>query len=435
MKTEEKSNSFITFGSPRIEQDDIDEVVATLKSGWLSTGPRVDQFEKLFQRYCGAPHAIAVNSCTSGLHLALICAGVQPGDEVITTPLTFAATANVIINCGATPVFVDVDRRTMNIDPGLIEKKITPRTRAIIAVHLTGRPCEMDEIQQIAMQHQLFVIEDAAHALEAQYHGKKIGTISDITVFSFYVTKNLAMGEGGMITTSNCEWAEKMKTLSFHGLSKNAWRRYADNDDPHYQVLLPGFKYNMMDLQAALGLTQLKKIERYWKIRNDIWREYDDAFKDLPVEIPESVAPEIKHARHLYTLLLKSEDLKIDRNVFKQLLFEQKIGTGIHFISLHLHPYYRQRFQFVASDFPNADDISKRTISLPLSAKLDAANVAHIIKTVRKILVTQTKTKYFHIGPEFGSLENSKPFKRSSFRVQGNENLQLVADELSIKNG
>ena len=294
---------FLVFGNPQIEEDEIKEVVDCLRSGWISTGPRVAQFEEQFKQYIGSKHALALNSCTAGLHLSMIVAGLKPGDEVITTPMTFAATANAILHTGASPVFVDIELSSMTIDPGLIEEKLSPKTKAILPVHLCGRPCNMDRIMGIAKKHNLLVIEDAAHAIEAQYQGKKIGTIGDMTVFSFYVTKNLVTGEGGMVTTDNDEYAEKIQTYGLHGMSKGAWRRYSDEGFKHYQIIFPGFKYNMMDLQAALGIHQLKRLEAGLARREELWKRYDEAFKDLPVVTPAppekqypSRAPPLHHS-------------------------------------------------------------------------------------------------------------------------------------------
>lgn len=387
--------NFLIFGSPRIEEDEIEEVAECLRSGWISTGPRVAQFEKMFAEYIGSGFAVALNSCTAGLHLALKVAGIDPGDEVITTPMTFGATANVIVNQGAIPVFVDINRKTQNIDPQKIEEKITPRTRVILPVHMAGRPCDMDEILHIAKTHNLVVIEDAAHALEARYKGRKIGAIGDVTAFSFYVTKNLTTSEGGMVTTQNEEWADRINTLRLHGLSKGAWKRYSSEKFLHYQVLEPGFKYNMMDIQAAMGLKQLEKIENYWQRRNRIWEMYDAAFQNLPVQTPAPVSDDIKHARHLYTLMLDVEKLKCSRDEFQQALYELNIGTGIHFLSLHLHPYYRERFGFRHDDFPEAEYISERTISLPLSAKLTDVDVADVIQAVVVTLKKFRKKEWF----------------------------------------
>lgn len=379
--------SFLVFGCPALEEAEIQEVVATLRSGWIGTGPRVARFEESFRSYIGARHALALNSCTAALHLSMIAAGVGPGDEVITTPHTFAATANAVVHTGATPVFVDVDRRTQNIDPSLIEAAITPRTRVILPVHFAGRPCDMDPILEVARRRGLSVIEDAAHAIEAVYHGRHAGTLGDAACFSFYVTKNLVTGEGGMVTTPHDDWAEKIQMYGLHGLSKGAWKRYSDEGFVHYQVLYPGFKYNMTDMQAALGIHQLARIEEYARRRKEIWDRYDAAFADLPAVTPAPEEPGTRHARHLYTLLLDVERLPVGRDAVVEELKEEGIGTGIHFISLHLHPYYQDRFGFAPEEFPNARHISERTMSLPLSARLDDRDVQDVIDAVRKVLL------------------------------------------------
>ena len=377
---------FLIFGSPKIEQEEIDEVVDSLKSGWISTGPKVAKFEALFKDYIGSKHALALNSCTAGLHVSMIAAGLKPGDEVVTTPMTFGATGNSIIHSGAKPVFVDINLPTMNIDPDSIEEKITPKTKALLPVHLAGRPCQMKKIKDIVQKHHLVLIEDAAHALEATYHGQKIGTIGDLTVFSFYVTKNLVTGEGGMVTTDNDTYAEKIQIYALHGMSKGAWKRYSDEGFKHYCIVYPGFKYNMMDLQAALGIHQLQRIEKYLVRREQIWQLYDDAFQHLPLETPPPPEKDTRHARHLYTILLRLEELKADRDTIQQALYQENIGTGIHFISLHLHPYYQKTFGYKRDDFPNAAYVSERTISLPLSAKLTDEDVNNVIKAVVKVL-------------------------------------------------
>ena len=386
LESSEGKNDFLIFGSPAVEEDEIDEVVATIRSGWLGTGPKVDKFESMFKEYIGAKYAMALNSCSAGLHLSMLVAGVKPGDEVITTPMTFCATANAILHAGAKPVFVDVDRRTMNIDPNLIEQAITSRTRAIAPVHMAGRPCEMDAIMDIAQRHGLAVIEDAAHCVEGVYKGKKIGNIGDISCFSFYVTKNVVTGEGGMVTTNHEKWAEKIKMYALHGMSKDAWKRYSDEGFKHYQVVFPGFKYNMMDIQASLGIHQLKRVGLNHQRREEIWRRYDEAFADLPVWTPAPAEPETTHARHLYTLLIDIERIKKSRDEVQQRLFEMNIGTGIHFTALHLHEYYRETFGFKRGDFPNAEFISDRTLSLPLSAKLSGVDVERVVTALTQIL-------------------------------------------------
>lgn len=384
-KSEGLRNDFLVFGSPLIEEEDIQEVVDCLRSGWISTGPRVAKFEELVKEYMGSGYACAVSSCTAGLHLSLIVAGIGAGDEVITSPMTFGATANVIIHSGAKPVFVDVDRKTMNIDTSLIEEKITKKTKAIIPVHFAGRPCDMDAIIEIANKHGLLVISDAAHSFEAEYKGVKTGNIGDMNAFSFYVTKNLAMGEGGIVTTNKKEWAEKIQTYALHGLDKDAWQRYSSKTANQYRVVYPGFKYNLMDMQAALGIKQIKRLEKSLEIRNRIWALYDKAFSGLPVTIPAPIEDCIKHARHLYTLLIDIDQLSFDRDEFRQKLHNKNIGTGIHFIALHLHPYYVETFGYKRGDFPNAEYISDRTISLPFSAKLTEEDVNDVIVNVTNI--------------------------------------------------
>lgn len=377
---------FLMFGSPLIEEPEIQEVVATLKSGWIGTGPKVTRFEELFRSYIGSAHAMALNSCSAGLHLSQLVLGIGPGDEVITTPLTFASTANTIIHTGATPVFADVQRDSMNIDPEQIERKITRKTKALIPVHLAGRPCDMDAVLEIARRRGLRVISDCAHAIEAEYKGRKVGGLGDLSAFSFYVTKNVITGEGGMVTTNNEEWADRIKVYALHGLSKDAWKRYSDEGYRHYEVVYPGYKYNMMDIQASLGIHQLPRIETYLKRRDEIWKRYNERFSDLPVILPAPVEDGVRHAHHLYTLLLDTDRLKIGRDGFQEALYRENIGTGIHFVSLHLHDYYRRTYGYRRGDFPHAEFISDRTVSLPLSPKLSDRDVEDVIRAVRKVL-------------------------------------------------
>ena len=377
---------FIVFGSPILGDEEIDSVTATLRTAWIGTGPRVQEFEKAMRDYSGAPYSAAVASCTAALHLSMVVAGVGPGDEVITTALTFAATANSIIHAGAVPVLVDVERHTMNIDPAAIEAAITPRTKAIIVVHFAGRPCDMDAINAIAAKHDLLVIEDAAHAIEAEYKGRRIGSISPLTCYSFYVTKNITTGEGGMIASTRPDLIDKVKQYALHGLSADAWSRFSDKGYKHYEVTFPGFKYNMTDMQASLGLVQLAKIEAWLERRNEIWRRYDDAFADLPCILPAPEQNDTRHARHLYTIMVDTPNPPADRDTLIDRLRSRGIGTGVHYRGIHLHQYYRERFGLVREDFPNASWISDRTLSLPLSAKLDDGDVERIITAVRSEL-------------------------------------------------
>ena len=375
--------SFLAFGSPLIGEAEIEEVVATLRSGWIGTGPRVARFEEGMKSYTGAAHAVAVNSCTAALHLSLVALGIGPGDEVITTPMTFVATANAIIHAGARPVFADVDRATMLIDPGEIERLITPRTKAVIPVHLAGRPCAMDKIMAIARKHGLYVIEDAAHAIEARYRGRSIGGIGDLTCFSFYVTKNLTTGEGGMVTTNNSEWAARIRIRSLHGMDLDAHQRFTSSGYKHYQVVEPGYKYNMTDMQAALGIHQLARLEDSWLRRDEIWQQYQENFSDLPLHLPAAGEQETRHARHLYTVQAYAGECGASRDQLLDSLAGQKIGAGVHYTPVHLHPYYRKAFGYREGAYPHAEWIGAGTLSLPLTAKLTNRDVEDVIAAVR----------------------------------------------------
>jgi dTDP-4-amino-4,6-dideoxygalactose transaminase len=383
---DEKGQPYIVFGSPLIGEEEIEEVCATLRSGWLGTGPKVRRFEEMFREYVGARHAVAVNSCTAALHLSLLVSGVAPGDEVITTPMTFCATANAIVHAGARPVFVDVDPDTMNLDPAGIEAAITPRTRALVPVHLAGRPCPMDEIRAVADRHGLLVIEDAAHCIEGSYHGQKIGAISPLTCFSFYVTKNMTTAEGGMVTTDDDQFAAKLKMYALHGMSADAWHRFSDTGFKHYQVVFPGFKYNMTDLQASLGLHQLGRLESQLVRRNAICERYDEAFSDLPVRTPAPSEPDTVHSRHLYTLRVVPGRSGWTRDEVLQELHLRGIGTGVHYTAVHLHPYYRETFGYREGMLPHAEAIGASTLSLPLSPKLSDEDVTRVIAAVREVL-------------------------------------------------
>lgn len=377
---------YLVFGQPRVDEAAIAEVVDSLRSGWLGTGPKVQRFEEALRAYLGAEHVVAVHSGTAALHLALLGLGIGPGDEVVTTTMTFCATVNAILHTGATPVLVDCDRRTGLIDPAAVAAAITPRTRAIVPVHLCGRVAPLGPLHALAAHHGLAVIEDAAHALEATYEGYKIGTLSHATCFSFYATKNITTGEGGAVATNDATLANKVKTYALHGLSRDAWRRFSDAGYRHYTVEAPGFKYNMMDLQAAIGLHQLPHVEAWLRRREEIWQRYDEAFADLPVDRPAPPEPYGRHARHLYTLYIDAERAGIDRDTFMARLHAWGIGTGVHYIAVHLHPYYRERFGYRPEDFPNATWISERTVSLPLSPHLTDEDVADVIAAVRLAL-------------------------------------------------
>ena len=379
---------FLVFGRPLIGEAEIDEVVDTLRSGWIGFGPKCLRFEEDFAAYTRSPLALSVNSATAALHLALLGAGVGRGDEVVTTPLTFTATANVITHVGATPVFVDVDERTQNLDVSRIERAITPRTKAILPVHMCGWPCDMNAIGAIAERHGLPVIEDAAHATEAWYDGRKIGSISEFTAFSFYATKNLTTGEGGMLALRDGAVHERLKALRLHGLDKDAWKRYSPGGFMPYETLEPGYKYNMTDLQASLGLHQLARLEASLHVRQSIWQGYDAAFADMDgVAIPcANDTAQTRHARHLYTLRLVPERLQCDRNRFIGALGAENIGSGIHFVPVHLHRWYREHLGTGRGDFPAAEAIGDTTVSLPLSASMTPDDVRDVIAAVRKIV-------------------------------------------------
>jgi dTDP-4-amino-4,6-dideoxygalactose transaminase len=379
-------NNFLVFGSPAIGDDEIQEVVESMQSGWLGTGPKVARFESNFKAYKGAAHAVAVSSCTAALHLSMLAADIKPGDEVITTAMTFCATVNAIIHAGATPVLADIDPVTMNIDSDQLEERITEKTKAILLVHFAGRPCNMDAIMDIAKQHNLKVIEDCAHAIETEYKGRKAGTFGDFGCFSFYVTKNIITGEGGMVLTRNEADAARIKVLALHGMSKDAWKRFSDEGYKHYCVVECGFKYNMMDIQAAIGIHQLKRVEQYWQRRKEIWLHYNKNFADLPVCLPADPEPATRHAYHLYTILIDEKRAGISRNDFLNRMTGENIGIGVHYLSIPEHPYYQKRFGWKPEDYPNAMRIGRQTTSLPLSAKLTNDDVEDVVMAVRKIL-------------------------------------------------
>lgn len=377
---------FLVFGSPDIQQAEIDEVVNTLRSGWLSTGPKTMAFEKLFSSYKNTKHAVGTSSCTAALHLALVSLGLQPGDEVITTDLTFTATVSSIVHSGLKPVLCDISRKTQNINWKQIEEKITSRTKAIIPVHMCGMPCDMENITEIAKRYNLYIIEDCAHAIESTVNGKHAGTFGDAGAFSFYVTKNISCGEGGMLITNNDDIEQDIRTMSLHGMSKNAHTRYGSEGFQHYKVLAPGFKYNMMDLVASIGICQLQRIETSWQRRNHIWREYNRQLAGLPLYTPPKIPEDVKHGHHLYTIQLKLDQLRVSRDFVLNALKEEGIGVGVHYQAIHTHPYYTKTYGWTAKDFPDAQWVSDRTISLPLSSKLSDQDVTDVIEAIRKVL-------------------------------------------------
>jgi dTDP-4-amino-4,6-dideoxygalactose transaminase len=377
-------DQYLVFGQPLIEEPEIAEVVDSLRRRWIGTGPKVKRFESMLAEYTGASQVRCLNSCTAAMHLGLLAAGVGPGDEVITSPLTFAATASAILYTGATPVFVDVDRRTQNIDPERVARAVTGRTRAIVPVHMCGRPCDLDALHAIAAEHGLLVLEDAAHALGAEYRGRRIGQVSHLTCFSFYATKNIVTGEGGAVATDNAEWAAEIEVRSLHGLTQGAWQRYAATDRRNYAVVQLGYKYNMMDLQAALGIHQLPRITAYQAVRERLWQQYDDLLAGLPLQVPAPVERDVVHARHLYTVMLDLERVG-PREQVQAALHRQNIGTGVHFIALHLHPHFASVLRHTRGDFPDAEWISERTLSLPLSAALQPDDVEDVITALRTV--------------------------------------------------
>jgi dTDP-4-amino-4,6-dideoxygalactose transaminase len=379
---------FLVFGAPQIDDAEIAEVVACMRSGWLGTGPRVAQFERNFAAYRGvdAGQVAAVNSCTAALHVSMLAAGIEPGAEVITTPLTFCATVNAILHAGLSPVLADVDASTQNIDPDAIEAAITPRTRAILPVHFAGRPCNMQRIMAIAQKYDLVVIEDCAHAVEAEYEGKPVGTFGDFGCFSFYVTKNIVTGEGGMIVGRHAEQIARARILALHGMSQDAWHRFGDKGYKHYQVVECGFKYNMMDIQAAIGLHQLARVEDNWVRRAELWRWYDEAFAGLPITLPSPAAPHTRHGLHLYTLMIDAQRCGMTRDAFLQAMNEAGIGTGVHYLSVPEHAYYQERFGWHPDRWPQSMRLGRQTVSLPLSPAMTDSDAERVIDNVRRIL-------------------------------------------------
>jgi dTDP-4-amino-4,6-dideoxygalactose transaminase/LmbE family N-acetylglucosaminyl deacetylase len=391
-RTRNQDSVFLPYTLPDIDETDARAVADVVRSRWLTTGAQAHQFETEFSAYVGAEHAVAVNSCTAALHLALEAIGLEAGDEVITSPYTFAATAEVIRYFDAHPVFVDVDPGDLNIRADAAEQAVTPRTKAIIPVHMAGLPADLDGIYEVAQRHNLHVIEDAAHAFPAKYRGQMIGSLSDFTCFSYYATKTITTGEGGMICTNNKAWADRCRTMALHGITRDAWKRYTAEGSWHYEIDAPGYKYNLSDIAAGLGLAQLHKADRMWARRRMIAHQYNRAFAELPELQTPADRPDCQHAWHLYMLRLNLEQLEIDRRQFILALKELGIGTSVHFIPLHMQPYYRQKYAYRPEDYPVAYQEYLREVSLPIYSGMTDADVARVIGAVKE-LVSEHRAK------------------------------------------
>jgi dTDP-4-amino-4,6-dideoxygalactose transaminase len=381
----EGREEFLVFGSPLIEEQEIAEVVDALRSGWVGSGPKVARFERMLEEYIGAPHVRCVSSCTAGLALALKVIGVGPGDEVIVPAMTFVASANAVEQTGATTVLVDCEPVTGLIDLDAAEAAITPRTRAMMPVHLAGRPVDMDRVNAIRDRHGITIVEDAAHALGAEWRGRRIGTHGSLAVYSFYVTKNITTVEGGCLATKDPEIADRVERLALHGLSLGAWQRYSDAGFRHYEVVEPGFKFNMTDVQASLGIHQLPRLDAWIEQRAAGWALYDESLAGLPLTTPKPPGDETRHARHLYQVLV-TDDAPIGRDELLEFLISHRIGTGVHYRGVHLHPYYRDRYAIEPASLPVATDISNRTLSLPLSPKVTERDQADVVAALSAAL-------------------------------------------------
>ena len=384
-----RRRDFLPFSPPDITEEEIEAVADTLRSGWISTGPKTREFEQEFARRVGAEAALALNSCTAGLHVALVALGIGEGAEVVTTTMTFCSSVHVIVHTGAQPVLVDIEPHTMNIDVEKVEAAITPRTKAIIPVHFAGHPVEMDAIRDIARRHHLYVVEDAAHAMPASYKGEMIGTIGDLTSFSFYATKNMTTGEGGMLT-GKLEYIDRARLFSLHGMSRDAWKRYSATGSWYYEVVEAGFKYNMGDMAAAMGLVQLHRLDAMQRRRSEIVDRYNAAFEDMPeLQIP-TVYPYVSPSWHLYVLRLNLDMLSIDRAQFIQEMQERNVGTSVHFIPVHKHPYYANRWGWSDKDFPVAATEFQRTVSLPLNSQMSDTDIEDVIAAVQDVIETHS---------------------------------------------
>ncbi len=378
-------DSFLPFSPPLLGEEEIAEVTDTLRSDWITTGPKTRRFEEEFAAFVKAPAALAVSSGTDAMLVGLAALGIGPGDEVITTPMTFVSTVHVIEHLGARPILVDVQPDTLNIDPLRVQEAVGPKTKALIPVHLYGHPCEMDALLEIARRSGIHVLEDAAHALPAYLGGRPVGSIGDLTAFSFYATKNLTTGEGGMLT-GDAPTIEQARIWSLHGLSRDAYARYTESGSWRYQVLVPGFKCNMTDIQASLGLQQLRKLEDHQRRRRQIRRLYDEAFRPLPQVEPPSQRPDADSAWHIYCLRLNLDRLAIDRDRFIEELRARKIGTSVHFIPVHLHRYYREKYGYSEMDFPVAYQQFLRLVSLPLNPRMSDADARDVIEAVTEVV-------------------------------------------------
>jgi dTDP-4-amino-4,6-dideoxygalactose transaminase len=388
--TSASRRAFLPFAPPTVGSEEIAEVVDTLRSPWITTGPKTRRFEEEFAAFVGAEAAVAVNSCTAALHTALACLGAGQGDEVITTPLTFAATVNVIEHVGARPILVDVEPDTLNIDPDRLAAAITPQTRAVIPVHFAGHPVELEPIRALAREKDIAVVEDAAHSLPAAYAGRRIGAAPSIAAFSFYATKNLTTGEGGMLTGPR-DVVDRARIMALHGMSRDAWRRYEQGATWRYDIVAPGFKYNMTDIQASLGLWQLKKQDAFLARRRDVAAAYTRAFAASEALETPVTRDNVAHAWHLYVLRLRPHLLRIDRDRFIEELAARNIGTSVHFIPVHTHPYYRTKYDYAADAFPVAYGNYQRLLSLPLHPRLSDQDVADVIEAVLDVVATHRR--------------------------------------------
>jgi dTDP-4-amino-4,6-dideoxygalactose transaminase len=380
-------DSFLPFSRPSLGEEEIAEVVDSLRSGWITTGPKVERFARDFAASTGARHAVPVSSATAGLHVALLAHGIGPGDEVIVPAMTFVSTANVVVHAGAVPVLADVDPATLQVMPGEIERRVTPRTRAIVPVHFSGQPADLDPILAVAARARAVVIEDAAHAVGAEYKGRRIGSFATTSVFSFHPNKNITTGEGGMVVTADDAVAEKAALLRFHGMDRNAWKRFDKSGSHRYDIGEAGFKYNMLDIQAAIGLHQLPRLEGFIAERTRLAAVYDAAFEEMPgLARPVRVPYAHKHAWHLYTPLVDLERLAIDRDRFITELKARNIGAGLHYTAVHEFSYYARRFGYRPEDFPGAHRVSERILSLPLFPGMTAKDQQDVIEAIVDIV-------------------------------------------------